>query len=78
LTIVRFICFQCQVRGMQTDEIGEISRKLDVGNERLKGIEANTGAMMETLKSTDSTMETLKRIDSKLDTLPEKIAKAIK
>jgi hypothetical protein len=63
---------------LETDELGEISRKLDVGNERLKGIEANTGAMMETLKNIDSMMETLKSIDSKLDTLPERIAKAIK
>jgi acylphosphatase len=53
---------------LETEELGEISRKLDIGNERLGGIEANTGTMQETLGS----------IDSKLDTLPERIAKAIK
>ncbi|MCS4540978.1 MAG: acylphosphatase [Euryarchaeota archaeon] len=53
---------------LETEELAEISRKLDIGNERLKGIEVNTGTMRETLKS----------IDSKLDTLPERIANAIK
>ncbi len=67
---------------LETEELAEISGKLDIGNERLKGIEANTQRMEANIQrveaNTGATMETLKSIDSKLDTLPERIAKAIK
>ncbi len=74
---------------LETEELGEISRKLDIGNERLGKIDANTERTVETLgtitgtlgtiEETQKTMVgTLKSIDSKLDILPERIAKAIK
>lgn len=53
---------------LETEGLAEISRKLDIGNERLNDIGANTRATTDAVKS----------IDSKLDTLPERIADAMK
>ncbi len=60
---------------LEVEELGEISRKLDIGNERLKGIEANTERVEA---NTGVIIDSLGSIDSKLDSLPERIAKAIK
>ncbi|GCC10424.1 acylphosphatase [archaeon] len=59
---------------LKTEGITDISRKLDIGTDRLKGIEANTGAMAVVLGSINSKLDKL----DKLDTLPERIAEAIK
>jgi len=65
---------------LETDELGEISRKMDVGNERLKGIETNTQRIETSTQQIDAStqrieantgamMETLKSIDSTMETL---------
>ncbi|MDI6654662.1 MAG: acylphosphatase [Candidatus Hydrothermarchaeota archaeon] len=60
---------------LETEELADISRKLDTGNEQLKDIRANTGNIGA---NTGAMREALKSIDSKLDTLPERIAAAVK
>jgi len=67
---------------LETEELGEISNKLDIGNERLKGIELNTqrieSGIQRVESNTGATAQALRSIGSKLDALPERIAKAIK
>lgn len=60
---------------LETGELGEILRKLDIGNERLQGIEFNT---QQIGSNTEGITEALRSVGSKLDALPERIAKAIK
>lgn len=53
---------------LEVEELADISRKLDVGNESLKEIKGTLVSMNAKLGS----------MDTKLDTLPERIAKSLK
>lgn len=64
---------------LEIEELSNISKKLDIGNEQLKKIEVNTGGINEQLQNIEGTLAKNTEILSDMNTtLPRRIAEAIK